>query len=1057
MVKITDLPAAQTPLNEGDLTFVFQGGQLKSVNQGQFGFTPTVADELAIVTANIDAINTVATNIDAILAVDFTANTVSFDPIGLTYLTAIDLQTLGQQIDAEFVTFNTHLTGTLANYALKASGLGQFGSTSSASLASVLSDETGTGKVVFNTAPTLIAPVLGAASATTLNKVTVTQPATGSTLTIQDGFTLTASSNATVSGTNTGDQTLSDATITTSDITTNNVSITKHGFAPKAPNDATKYLDGTGAYTVPAGGIAITDATISVSDVTTNNVTSTAHGWTPKSPSNTSLYLNGAATPTYTHVSDADLSITNITTNNVSTSAHGFAPKLPNDASKYLDGTGAYTTPPGATGTVQTVSVVTANGVSGSVANPTVTPAITLTLGAIVPTTVNKVTVTAPATGSTLTIDDGFTLHASGNATVSGTNTGDQNLFGSIPVSGQTTVTPGSTSQALTLAAGANMTITTNNATKTITFAAAGGGGGSTLADGNYGDVTASGSGTTITINAGVVTNADLAGSIAASKFVGTDIATVGTVTAGTWQGTKVGLAYGGTNADLSATGAAHNVLKQSSSGAAITVGQLAFSDLSGSATGAQLPNPSSSTLGGIESFAAQSNKWINTISTSGVPSATQPATTDLSDIGSFNLSTSGTGSLGGALNMNSHKINNVTDPSSAQDAATKNYVDLAVAALDGKDACQGATTAPLAAYTYNNGSSGVGATITLTTAAVLIVGGYTVALGDRVLVKNETGGNAPNNGIYTVTTLGVALGAQAVLTRSLDFDQASNGINGALTFIQNGTNANQLWYCSTFGTINFGVTNINFAQFTGTTYTADGTTLTLTGTTFSVNTGYTGQTSLTTLGTIGTGTWQGTKVGLAYGGTNADLSGTGGASQVLKQTSSGGAVTVAQLAASDLSNGTSGSGAVALVTSPVFTTPNIGAATATTVNKVTLTQPAAAATLTIANNKVLTASNTLTFTGTDGSSAAFGTGGTVTYTSNNLGVFAATSSAQFAGVISDATGSGAVVLAVSPALTGSPTAPTQAATDNSTKISSTAFAQQAATAMAFYGLLGAF
>jgi len=33
-----------------------------------------------------------------------------------------------------------------------------------------------------------------------------------------------------------------------------NVSITAHGLAPKAPNDATKYLDGTGAYSVPAGG-----------------------------------------------------------------------------------------------------------------------------------------------------------------------------------------------------------------------------------------------------------------------------------------------------------------------------------------------------------------------------------------------------------------------------------------------------------------------------------------------------------------------------------------------------------------------------------------------------------------------------------------------------------------------------------------------------------------------------------------------------------------------------------------------------------------------------------
>jgi hypothetical protein len=51
-------------------------------------------------------------------------------------------------------------------------------------------------------------------------------------------------------------------------------------------------------------------------------------------------------------------------------------------------------------------------------------------------------------------------------------------------------------------------------------------------------------------------------------------------------------------------------------------------------------------------------------------------------------------------------------------------------------------------------------------------------------------------------------------------------------------------------------------------------------------------------------------------------------------------------------------------------------------VNKVTITEPATAATLTIANNKTLTVSNTLTFTGTDSSSVAFGAGGTVVYES---------------------------------------------------------------------------
>jgi hypothetical protein len=102
---------------------------------------------------------------------------------------------------------------------------------------------------------------------TTTGAVTATGAVTGSNL----------------SGTNTGDQTISDATISTSDITTNNVSITKHGFAPKAPNDATKYLDGTGAYSVPAGAggsgtvtsVATPNLTTAGVQLTTTNSTTT--------------------------------------------------------------------------------------------------------------------------------------------------------------------------------------------------------------------------------------------------------------------------------------------------------------------------------------------------------------------------------------------------------------------------------------------------------------------------------------------------------------------------------------------------------------------------------------------------------------------------------------------------------------------------------------------------------------------------------------------------------------------------------------------------------------
>ena len=77
------------------------------------------------------------------------------------------------------------------------------------------------------------------------------------------------------------------------------------------------------------------------------------------------------------------------------------------------------------------------------------------------------------------------------------------------------------------------------------------------------------------------------------------------------------------------------------------------------------------------------------------------------------------------------------------------------------------------------------------------------------------------------------------------------------------------------------------------------------------------------------------------------------------------------------------GSGALVFATSPSLTTPTLGVASVTSINKVAITAPATSATLTIADGKTLTASNTLTFTGTDASSVAFGTGGTVLYSSN--------------------------------------------------------------------------
>lgn len=101
---------------------------------------------------------------------------------------------------------NLTMTGTVLSSAVSgnaqtANPLSQFAATTSAQLAGVISDETGSGQLVFATGPTLVAPVLGAASATSINKVTITAPTTGSTLTISDGKTLATTNTLSLAGT----------------------------------------------------------------------------------------------------------------------------------------------------------------------------------------------------------------------------------------------------------------------------------------------------------------------------------------------------------------------------------------------------------------------------------------------------------------------------------------------------------------------------------------------------------------------------------------------------------------------------------------------------------------------------------------------------------------------------------------------------------------------------------------------------------------------------------------------------------------------------------------
>ena len=170
-------------------------------------------------------------------------------------------------------------------------------------------------------------------------------------------------------------------------------------------------------------------------------------------------------------------------------------------------------------------------------------------------------------------------------------------------------------------------------------------------------------------------------------------------------------------------------------------------------------------------------------------------------------------------------------DPTSALQLATKQYVDAVAEGLHIHAPSAAATTGTLASITggtvtYNNGTAGVGATLTLSV-ALTVLDGYTLLNGDRVLVKNEVA--SANNGIYTWATGGT------VLTRATDFDTATEMASGDFTFISNGTlYANTGWVQTDPVTV-VGTSPVTWIQFSGAgTYTA-GTGLTLTGNQFSI------------------------------------------------------------------------------------------------------------------------------------------------------------------------------------------------------------------------------
>ena len=195
-------------------------------------------------------------------------------------------------------------------------------------------------------------------------------------------------------------------------------------------------------------------------------------------------------------------------------------------------------------------------------------------------------------------------------------------------------------------------------------------------------------------------------------------------------------------------------------------------------------------------------------------------------------------------------------DPTASLQAATKQYVDtIAAAGIHYHTPARVEAPANLPS-TYDNGTSGVGATLTNSgTQVAIVIDGVALSSADRVLIYQQT--DPAHNGVYTVTTVG-SVSTNWVLTRATDADSYGPSDPDALGqgdafFISAGdTGAGETYVMTTVGTITFGTTGIVFTQISATAIYSAGAGLTLTGQEFSLNTPVASATALATGRTIG-------------------------------------------------------------------------------------------------------------------------------------------------------------------------------------------------------------
>ena len=409
-----------------------------------------------------------------------------------------------------------------------------------------------------------------------------------------------------------------------------------------------------------------------------------------------------------------------------------------------------------------------------------------------------------------------------------------------------------------------------------------------------------------VAITGGTINGTTIGGSTPApgtfTTLTSTGATNLGTIASGVWNGTAIGVSYGGTGA-TTAAGARSN-LGAAASGAnsditslsglttplsgpqggtgfgSYTTGDLLYADTSSTlarlndvATGNALISggvgvaPSYGKIGlttHVSGTLPVANGGTGATTLTGyvygngtgafTAAATIPnagLTNSSVTIGSTSIALGGTATTLAGLTT----VTLTQDPTLALEASTKQYVDSQVATVSNQTfhtACYATTTANLTA-TYSNGTGGVGATLTNSgSLAAFSTDGQSPPINSRILVKNQTSGL--QNGIYTLTTVGS--GAIAwVLTRATDFDTVGSGPNqietGAATFINNGNLYGASgWVMTTTGTLVVGTTSFTWTQTSSSSSVTVSSPLLKTGSDISLTTVPTtlGGTGLTTL-----------------------------------------------------------------------------------------------------------------------------------------------------------------------------------------------------------------